>query len=105
MGMGLEILSVKLPQRLSYDNQWEYDHYYVGKKKVKTLTRVYINGKEYPVISKRVSVPYSDMGHDYIAESTHFFVVEEVFGKKHTFDLNTVVGKSDVLALDYTLEK
>ena len=91
---------------LVYDNQWEYDNYYVltgsGKEKIVTLTIVSINGKEYAVTSRMVRVPYRDMGHQYEANSLHYFVKESVFGIEKTFDLNEIIKHTTIIAIDCT---
>jgi hypothetical protein len=93
-----------MKNRLVYDNQWEYDNYLIGKKKIATLAKVSIKGKEYDVKTQHVGVPYHDMGHDYTAVSDHYFIKEIVFGMAQTFDLNQLVPKIAVIAIEFTLE-
>lgn len=88
--------------KLVYKNNWEADEYYVGNRRLKTLSKVRIAGRDYTVKSRIVSVPYHDMGHMYNAQSTHYFVKEKVFGKMVEFDLNSV--KVPIMVLKYTLE-
>ena len=88
---------------LKYKNNWESDEYYVGKKRITVLKKVSIDGEEFKVTSRRVSVPYNDMGHTYTGDSNHYFIKKKVFGTKMEFDLNTIVDKVKVVALDYTV--
>jgi len=70
-------------KELEYKNDWEYHKYYVENQRVdpKSIKEVTICGKKYKTIVKKVSVPYSDMGHAYTAESDHLFlIIEEPFG-------------------------
>lgn len=91
--------------KLHYQNNWEMDEYFVERARVKKLKSVIINDKVYKCVGKEISIPYNDMGHTYHGISTHYFITEEVFGIKKEFDLNELVGKVDVYAVDYTLEK
>ena len=88
--------------KLKYINNWMSDSYLVGERAVKTLTQVKIAGEEYTVTSRKVAVPYDDMGHTYMAESTHYFVKAKVFGKMREFDLNSITVP--ITVLKYTLE-
>lgn len=89
------------PKPLTYSNSWESDTYIVDGKPVKNLTMVVIGGDCYPVESRRVSVPYNDMGHNYSATSTHYFVKTTVFGTIMEFDLNTIIRKVPVTAVEW----
>jgi len=91
-----------MKNRLVYDNQWQYDNYLIDKKHIATLTKVSIDNKEYDVTSRKVSIPYADMGHSYEATSVHYFVKEQVFGMEQIFDLNQLVPKVKVIAVEFT---
>jgi hypothetical protein len=86
---------------LKYLNNWESDEYYVGKNRVKTLAKVEINGVEFPVISRPVSVAYSDHGNMYNAKSEHFFIALVVGGVLLERDLNSM-GSMKVTAVEWT---
>lgn len=90
--------------RLSYQNNWESDAYFVDKKPVSDITLVRIKGEEYKVTSRNVSVPYNDMGHTYTANSKHYFIRTKVFGIWQEFDLNILVDKVAISVLKYTRE-
>lgn len=87
--------------KLTYQNNWNSDVYYVNSKQIGNLYAVEIDGEDYSVTRKLVNIPYSDMGHTYNAISYHYFIEKEVFGTKMTFDLNKIVDKVDVIALGY----
>lgn len=89
---------------LTYKNNWENDEYYVDGKRVEDLKSVQVDGKIYPVVARRVGVPYNDMGHTYTSMSTHYYITEQVFGTDRQFDLNTLT-KVRVYAIDFTLAK
>lgn len=91
-------------KRLAYKNEWENDAYYVEGKRIKNLYSVVINGKDYTVSSRNVSVNYDDMGHTYSSTSRHYFISEKVFGVSRSFDLNTIVNKVKVFAIGYEFE-
>jgi len=88
--------------KLEYRNNWESDEYQVDGKRVLNLTTVSINDVFYPVTSRMVSVAYNDMGHTYTAKSKHFFVVSKDLGVE--VDLNRIVGKTVVMAVNYEVE-
>jgi len=88
--------------KLEYCNDWENDIYSIGGKELATLKKVSIIGREFNVKSRNVSVPYNDMGHEYYADSRHYFIKDPFFGNE--IDLNTVIEKFEVIALKYTLE-
>lgn len=90
---------------LQYENSWESDSYYVDKKLIEKLKKVSIDGKEYDVTSRQVTVPYNDMGHTYTACSTHYFITTEVFGVEQEFDLNKIVRKTEVIPLKFKFVK
>lgn len=86
---------------LRYHNEWECDIYSIsGGTRIKPK-RVLVDGKEYETTSEVCSVPYNDMGHEYTGTSRHYFIKETVFGIEMDFDLNTIVGKTEVLVLEY----
>ena len=87
---------------LKYENDWEYDKYTAGGEPVAQLKVVEIDDVQYPVIAKSVSVRYDDMGHVYTATSTHYFVEIDVLGVKTQVDLNTIVPKRRVYAVEYS---
>ena len=87
---------------LHYQNNWEADIYTVGGKLLRTLESVEIGGVEYAVTHREVRIQYHDMGHQYTAQSTHYFINAMVFGKMHEFDLNSV--KVPITPLQYTVE-
>jgi len=88
--------------KLRYENNWEHDFYYVGTQRVITLELVRIDGEEYKVSNREVSVRYSDSGHPHEAKSTHYFVKAKVFGKMREFDLNSI--NVPITVLKYTVE-
>jgi hypothetical protein len=94
-----------MKNRLTYNNCWAADNYFVNKKRILTLKKVCINGTEYPVSNRSVSVRYTDMGHEGYGTSTHYFVPETVFGIKKEFDLNSLVEKVKVYAVEFTTEE
>lgn len=91
--------------KLKYTNNWEADIYSVKEGRIANLKSVKIKDKVYTCKGVTISIPYSDMGHTYHGTSTHYFITEEVFGIKKEFDLNELVSKVPVYAIDYTLEK
>jgi hypothetical protein len=90
--------------KLHYENSWEADEYSVDGKRVTELKRVQIGDIEYKVTKCRIAVPYYDMGHQYNGVSDHFFVEETVFGIKMKFDLNKIINKKPVYALEFETE-
>lgn len=92
-------------KKLSYKSDWEADKYFIGKKQITDLNLVNINDKNYNVISKSVTVPYNDMGHEYSSTSMHYFVEEQVLGITMRIDLNTIVNKGKVFAVEYSLQE
>ena len=89
--------------KLTYQNNWESDSYFVGKDKIQTLDVVKIKDEEHDVITLKVSVPYNDMGHQYNGVSHHFFVKVNVLGVDMNIDLNTIVPKVEVIPVEYSL--
>lgn len=83
--------------KLEYVNNWESDEFYVGKKRVKSLEEVCIEGVVYEVTGREVQVPYNDMGNTYYADSMHYFVKETVFGKVMEFDLGKIMRNPGVV--------
>ena len=97
---GLEALCTD-KNLLTYVNNWEVDEYYVNGTRIKALKSVVINGKEYPVMSKKITVPYSDMGHSYTSTSEHYFI-DVVDSSIHTLtDLNEVIRNNKIYAKDF----
>lgn len=94
-----------MKNRLTYKNNWEADSYFVGDKEIVTLSKISVNGKEFKVTHATVSVPYNDMGHTYDGTSTHYFIKEKVFGIEKMFDLNTIVSKAKVYAIEFTVKE
>ena len=86
---------------LSYKNNWECDEYYIGGKRVLSLTRVRAGSNVYSVNSRSVSVPYKDHGTTFHSTSTHYFVSTFVLGVLKEIDLNTIVPYGDVVAIEY----
>ncbi len=89
---------------LKYTNDWEHDVYSVGSSTVTNLQIVEIDGVRYPVTTKSVSVQYDDMGHVYTSTSAHYFVEVNVLGVKTRIDLNTIVPKQKVYAVEYQVK-
>lgn len=87
--------------KLTYKNNWESDEYFVGDKLLTSLSEVEIKGKRYKVKANDVGVPYYDMGHQYNAVSTHYFIAEKVFGVYVAFDLNEIVKRVSVKAIKF----
>jgi hypothetical protein len=85
---------------LKYENQWEADIYSFNGKPLLSLREVEINGRVYPVKSRNVAVPYSEMGVKRIATSLHYFVTENVFGIDLEFDLNTIITRTNVYPIN-----
>jgi hypothetical protein len=92
-----------MTELLKYFNNWEADEYYVGKRRVKNLSKVEINGHEFAVIARECTVPYNDMGHNYYAKSTHFFLAVMVGGVLLERDLNSL-GTMKVYAKEWIAE-
>lgn len=91
-------------KKLTYENNWESDIYKVDGKRLRYLNKVKIGSKTYNVIPDRVGVSYSEMGRTDVAYSTHYFVKEKVFGLPTMFDLNTIVPRKAVYAVEYETE-
>jgi len=92
-------------KKLSYSNNWESDIYKVDGKELRSLSKVKIGSKIYKVTAHDVSVPYMDMGNRYVAVSKHYSVKEKVFGMDMLFDLNEIIRRKTVYAVEYkTLE-
>jgi len=87
--------------KLQYQNNWQFDEYFVDGRRIDSLEKVRIGKQDYPVVAKSVRVTYEDMGAEYISTSTHFFVQKKVFGILMDFDLNLIVPKVEVSALQY----
>jgi hypothetical protein len=93
---------------LEYRNNWEVDEFSVvdqthndkklGSKRITDLRKVRIHFKLYNVASRIVTVPYDDMGHTYYGTSKHYFIKEDVFGKKIEFDLGELMSVNKVVA-------
>jgi len=92
--MGIKKL---LEDQLEYRNNWEADEYYVDGQLIEDMKYVFIDDAKYEVKSRRVSVPYHDMGHEYSGVSKHYFLRREVFGIDMEFDLNRIVDKVPVI--------
>lgn len=91
---------------LKYQNNWEADIYTIDGKNVKTLTEVEIDGLTYAVSSRRVSVPYNDMGHEYYGTSVHYFAEVMLGDNPVDVDLNSIIQKKGVrvIATKYTTD-
>lgn len=89
--------------RISYRNNWEAHEYSTSSGRIGELKKVSINGHPYDVITKQVSVPYSDHGHNYTAESDQYYVEEDVFGVPMLIALSKITESTDVIALDFKL--
>jgi len=90
-----------MKKKLCYENNWEADEYSVDGKRVVRLEEVQIGQYLYRVTTRRMSVPYNDMGHTYNGVSDHFFVYEKVFGLQMPFDLNEIITRIPVFATKY----
>ena len=90
---------------LKYHNQWESDSYTVNGKRVADLMEVSIAGTRYDVHSKRVRVPYDDMGREYHGESMHYFIGVKVGTQVIEIDLNRIVRHQTVYVLKYETEE
>ena len=86
--------------RLTYQNNWESDEYYVGGKRLTDIKSVEINNRVFPVRKSKVSVTYSDHGHLYEAISDHFFIHVDVDGIEFECDLNTLCDTHKVYFLE-----
>lgn len=89
--------------KLQYRNNWESDEYYVDDTRILELKKVRIGKIEYPVKTRKVTVPYYDSGHQYESTSDHYFIEASVFGIKMDFDLNKITNRTTVFALDYKI--
>jgi hypothetical protein len=87
--------------KLTYSNNWEADEYFVNGKRVTSLKKVRIGTKEYKVTTREVSIRYMDMGHEGYGTSDHYFIKEVVFGIKMEFDLNSLIRRKAIFALEY----
>ena len=99
---GNMVIKRVIKNKLTYENQWESDIYRVNDQEIKSLKKVEINGKVYKVISEKIGIDYNDMGNTYTAVSTHYFVETEVFGIEKQIDLNTLVPKINVIAIEWS---
>ena len=93
----------KITNKLTYENQWESDTYKVNGKRVTDLKVVQIAEAKYRVEGKLISVEYNDMGSIGQGISTHYFIKARIFGMQMTFDLNEIVPKVKVLAIEYSV--
>lgn len=91
-------------KKLTYENSWNSDIYKVDGKPLRYLNKVKIGSKTYDVKPERIGVPYSDMGQPGVGYSTHYFVKEKVFGLPMSFDLNTIVKRKAIYAVEYEVE-
>lgn len=89
-------------KKLAYKNNWEHDRYWINDEEVIDLTLVMINDIYYPVTSRVVTVPYSDMGHNYSSTSKHYFIKSNDLGVD--VDLSKVIRIHDVFAIDYEVQ-
>ena len=87
---------------LRYENDWAYDKYFVGDLRITTLSEVKIHGKKYKVKSRMTTVPYTDWGRQYSADSMHHFIELKELGFPIKIDLNKVVTRTTVTATKYT---
>lgn len=94
-----------MKNKLSLEKSWEINIYYVDKKEISFLSKVSIKDKEYRVSTRRMNTPYSDSGHTYYSTSDHHFITEKVFGIDHEFDLNTIVPKVNVYAVEFSFKE
>ena len=93
---------------LEYRNNWEADEFFLvnqaydgkktNKERVADLRKVRIHFRVYDVTSRVISKPYDDMGRTFHGVSKHYFVMEDVFGKKVEFDLGVLMSKYKVVA-------
>jgi len=90
--------------KLTYRNNWASDEYFVDGKRISDLTEIEYLGQWYRVKSRRVSVPYSDMGNIHTATSTHFFIEHTILGVTQELDLNRIVPKNkSITAIEFVL--
>jgi hypothetical protein len=90
-----------MKKKLNYKNEWMSDIYSIDGNVVLDLKYVEIDGVIYAVETRHMSLPYSDHGKEYYGSSFHFFIQKEVFGVVMNFDLNQIVHRKNVYALDY----
>lgn len=96
---------MKKQYRLKYEDNWKNDIYRLADRKhtpITSLTKVRIDNLDYQVVSHKIIVPYEDMGKMYNSKSTHYFIKTKFLGAIREIDLNTVVPKTKVVAIDYT---
>jgi len=86
-------------------NNWESLEYRINGIRVKSLSKVKIDGKTYDVVASAVTVPYSDTGHTYTATSTHYFVKLPVGKKFVEVDMDSLPRGLIIVPVTYTLEK
>lgn len=67
-------------RNIKYREDWGVHRYIVDGEDVDRIRSVKINGQKHDVVGRRESTPVSDMGHDYVAYSTRYFVKADVSG-------------------------
>lgn len=92
-------------KKLKYDNQWEYDTYTIDGKEVTSLSKVKIGSEYYDVFGKEIRVPYDDMGRQYHANSVHYFIETRIGKNFYAIDLNRIIRKEPVYAIEYGVKK
>ncbi len=88
---------------LTYENQWASDIYRVNGAEITGLRKVRVNGRIYSVTSRLKSVSYNDHGHTYEAVSMHYYIRTKLFGKLVEVDLNIVVDRQTVEAIEWSV--
>ncbi len=91
-----------MKNQLTYQNNWEYDQYFVKGKQLSSLKLVSIDDVDYKVTSNPVSISYNDMGHTYSSTSDHYFITVDIVGIPTQVDLNTLVDKKQIIAKQFT---
>lgn len=97
------------PKVLAYTNNWQADEYTIDGSPVIDLKKVRVDGEEFEVTKREVSVQYNDMGHVYNGTSMHYFVTvtpngptgKPMKGLATSIDLNTIVNKMAIEPIDY----
>ena len=101
-----------LKGRIHYNNNWEAHSYLMDgvaldDKTLRAIQTVCIHTMAHrevqlPVVAERVSVPYSDMGHSYIANSTMLLVKVTVADTEIQIPLHHLKGTYHI---DVTVEE
>ncbi len=98
-------MKVKRKERLFYENDWERHVYKIGNVRLKTLTRVQINTKVYPVSLEKDCRHYSDHGQANTVVSDRYYISVNIHGKPIRQYLDVLLeSKMVIKVLVYLIE-